>query len=158
MSRRGIYPPCSRETLQAEIDERNKTSLPSHQLPILSSLHGLNKPPEIKAAIHVASAVPLGAPCIMPSPHYGELDSNKPEVTIVTHEVEVEEPEVITESREVADIGVQTGYEEECEEAKSSLSLHQEEVDDLVTEIWFIGDLLLIRERMICKDGIYLGL
>ena len=94
--------PCQLPPLQSRVD----TTVPSVKLPEMLSGE-------------LAAAVPLGAPCIMPSPFYDELDSkpSMPNVTSMTEqshssaklETEVKEPEV-------ADIGLQTSLRESQDE------------------------------------------
>ena len=89
--------------------------------------HSVNSPGVPTGAL--AAAVPLGAPCIMPSPFYDELDS-KPGASSMTEQRDSGlEQEMKLEERAVADIGLQTNFhsqsesDEESGGSKSQLSL-----------------------------------
>lgn len=86
------------------------------------------KPPGVPTGA-LAAAVPLGAPCIMPSPFYDELDSKPGASSITEQRYSGVEWEVKLEERAVADIGLQTNFhnqsenDEESGSSKSQLSL-----------------------------------
>lgn len=129
----------TRETLQAEIDARKTTMLPSHQLQKLSYTESFKATPETK--LELGSAVPLGAPCIMPSPHYDELDSKPELVAATTPEIEARqgtELQIRDERQGVTEVGVQTSFKGECEIMDGSESFenqHQQELVNLATEV-----------------------
>lgn len=143
LSRKALfYPPHTRETLQAKIDVRKTTTLQSNQLHKSSYVESFKAAPETKPEL--ASAVPLSAPCIMPSPHYDELDS-KPELSAVTapetEALQNSELQIGDERRGFTEAGVQTSFEEQGEEyekmngSASFESLHQQELENLATEV-----------------------
>lgn len=148
-----FYPPHTRETLQVEIDARKPAILPSNQLHKSSCVESFKAAPETKPEL--ASAVPLGAPCIMPSPHYDELDS-KPELAATTApETEARqssELQIGDKRQGVSEVGVQTsfkGQEEEYEMANGSLSfesLHQQELENLATEVLPICNVSILNQ------------
>lgn len=85
------------------------------------------KPPGVPTGA-LAAAIPLGAPCIMPSPFYDELDS-KPGLLRVSSTIEQRhsgaEWEEKLEERAVAEIGLQTSFpsqSESCEESGDPMS------------------------------------
>ena len=72
-----------------------------------------------------ATAVPLGAPCIMPSPFYDELDS-KTSLLSASYMTEQRQSsaewEQKLEERAVADIGLQTSFHSQSENSTGSKS------------------------------------
>ena len=135
-----LCPPHTRETLQTEVDARETTTLSSNQLHKSSYAERFKAAPETKPEL--ASAVPLGSPCIMPSPHYDELDS-KPELAAETEARQSSELQIGDKRQGVTEVevGVQTSFKGQGEEyemmngSASFESLHQQELENLATEV-----------------------
>lgn len=118
--------PCHKDKLDTR-EKLNSSSFP-YQLSQPQTnirVHGV-KSPVVHTGALAAAAVPLGAPCIMPSPFYDELDS-KPGLlstfTVTEQRHSSTERETKVEEHEFADIGLQTSFHsqsESCEESGSS--------------------------------------
>lgn len=101
------------------------------------SVQGINVVPQILTA-ELAAAIPLGAPCIMPSPHYDELDG-KPDSSATAPEMEQGHNSEVEIKYEVADISLQTDFKqnqrEDSKESKTSQSPCQQQLEDLVIDV-----------------------
>lgn len=129
--------PCHKDKLDTR-EKLNSSSFP-YQL----------SQPQTNIAVHdmksagvctgaLAAAVPLGAPCIMPSPFYDELDS-KPGLLSASSVTEPRHSSAERETKvEFADIGLQTSFHsqsEGCEEpggSKEQLSTPNQSLDEEV--------------------------